>query len=119
VERKNPVPGATGNGAGIDTDEQNLYVRPAPNIQGDTVSKGRLPSDLDPALAAFFKYERAAAAARRFISRNKDAVLRRSAVVEFLRRRRDPLSPEDAERCATEALQRWMSSRANRYRKPR
>jgi hypothetical protein len=90
----------------------------APITASDTRVSGD-PPDLNAALATFFKYERTGEAARRFISRNKDAILPRSAVVEFLRRRRDPLSPEDIERCATEAMRRWMSSRANRYRRPR
>jgi hypothetical protein len=56
------------------------------------------------------------AAARRFISKNTNATLRLSAVVEFLRHRRDPLSEASLEYCATEAINRWLSSRANRYR---
>jgi hypothetical protein len=43
-------------------------------------------------------------------------VLPRSAVVAFLRNRRDPLSPDEIERCADEAIERWLHSRANRYR---
>jgi hypothetical protein len=71
---------------------------------------------LDAMLAAHFRTERAIAAARRFISGNTNATLRRSDVVEFLRRRRDPLSAADIEYCATEALERWLASPANRYR---
>jgi hypothetical protein len=41
-------------------------------------------------LAAHLRGERAVAAPRRFISRNINATVRRSDVVEFLRRRRDP-----------------------------
>jgi hypothetical protein len=67
-------------------------------------------------LAAHFRCERAIAAARRFISRNVNATLRRSDVVEFLRRRRDPLSAADIEYCANEAMDRQLASRANRYR---
>jgi hypothetical protein len=65
--------------------------------------------------AAYFRGERAIAAARRFISRNANPVLRRSDVVVFLRGRRDRLSEADIEHCATEALERWLASRANRY----
>jgi hypothetical protein len=71
---------------------------------------------LDHLLAAHFRYERANTAARRFISRSVDAGLPRSAVVAFLRNRRDPLPPEEIERCADEAIERWLRSRANRYR---
>jgi hypothetical protein len=66
-------------------------------------------------LAAHLRGERAVAAPRRFISRNINATVRRSDVVEFLRRRRDPLSAADIEYCATEAMDRWLASPANRY----
>jgi hypothetical protein len=66
--------------------------------------------------AAYFRDEHAITAARRFISRNTDATLRRSDVVLFLHRRRDQLSYAEIEYCATEALSRWRSSRANRFR---
>jgi hypothetical protein len=66
--------------------------------------------------AAYFRDERAITAAWRSISRNTDATLRRSDVVLFLRRRRDQLSEADIEYCATEALNRWLSSRPNRFR---
>jgi hypothetical protein len=42
--------------------------------------------------------------------------LRTSEVVEFLRRRREQLPEADIEHCATEAMNRWLSSRANRFR---
>jgi hypothetical protein len=74
---------------------------------------------LDEILAAHFRSERAIAAARRFISRNVNPTLRRSDVVEFLGRRRDQLSAGEIEYCATEALERWLSSRANRFRPAR
>ena len=66
--------------------------------------------------AAYFRDERAIIAVRRLISRNTDATLRRSDVVLFLRRRRDQLSEAEIEYCATEALNRWLSSRENRFR---
>jgi len=65
---------------------------------------------------ALFRSERAIDAARRFISRNVNATLRTSEVVEFLRRRREQLPEADIEHCATEAMERWLSSRANRFR---
>jgi hypothetical protein len=40
-------------------------------------------------------------------------------VVEFLRRRREQLPEADIEHCATEAMNRWLSSRANRFRSRR
>jgi len=76
-------------------------------------------TDLAELLAAHHKYERANAAARRFISHCYATELRRSDVVSFLRRRRDPLSPDEIERCATDAIERWLSSRANRRRRRR
>jgi hypothetical protein len=42
-------------------------------------------------------------------------VLVRSAVVAFLRNRRDPLSPDEIERCADEAIERWLRPWANRH----
>ena len=72
--------------------------------------------DLNALLAAHFRGERAIAAARRWISQNTNEILRRSDVMVFLRRRRDRLSEAEIEHCATEALNRWLSSRANRYR---
>jgi len=74
---------------------------------------------LDEILAAHLRGERAIAAARRFISKNVNATLGKSDVVEFLRRRRDRLSEADIEYCAAEALKRWLSSRANRFRPAR
>jgi hypothetical protein len=71
---------------------------------------------LEEMLAAHFRCERAIAAARRFISRNTNARLARSDVVAFLRRRRDQLSATDIEYCATEAMERWLSSPAMRFR---
>jgi hypothetical protein len=59
---------------------------------------------LDEMLTSYLRGERAIAAARRFISRNGDATLRRSNVVEFFRRRRDQLSAVDIEYCATGAI---------------
>jgi hypothetical protein len=71
---------------------------------------------LDQMLAAHWRGERAIAAARRFISRNLNATVSRSDVAEFLRHRRDQLAEADIEYCATEAMERWVSSRANRRR---
>ena len=71
---------------------------------------------LNEMLVAHFRSERAIDAARRLISRNVNAPLRRSEVVEFLRRRREQLPEADIEHCATEAMERWLSSRANRFR---
>ena len=71
---------------------------------------------LEELFAAHFRGERAIAAARRFISKNVNATLRRSDVVEFLRHRRDQLSAADIEYCATEAMKRWLSSPAMRFR---
>jgi hypothetical protein len=68
----------------------------------------------DEMLAAHFRGERAIAAARRFISRNVNATLRRSDVVEFLRRRRDRLPAADIEHCATEAMDRWIAAERRR-----
>jgi hypothetical protein len=73
-----------------------------PDVENASVSDDAL----DHLLAAHFRYERANTAARRFISRSVDAVLPRSAVVAFLRNRRDPLSPDEIERCADEAIER-------------
>jgi hypothetical protein len=70
-------------------------------------------------LTALFRSERAIDAAQRFISRNVNATLRTSEVVEFLRRRREQLPEADIEHCATEAMNRWLSSRANRFRSRR
>jgi hypothetical protein len=70
---------------------------------------------LDEMLAAHFRAERAIAAARGFVSKNINTILRRSDVVEFLRHRRDQLSAADIEYCATEVVNRWVSSRANRF----
>jgi hypothetical protein len=70
-------------------------------------------------LTAHFRSERAIDAARRFISTNLNATLRRSEVVEFLRRRREQLPEADIEYCATEAMNRWPSSRPNRFRSRR
>jgi hypothetical protein len=67
---------------------------------------------LEELFAAHFRGERAIAAARRFISRNSNVSLRRSDVVEFLRR----LSEGEVEYCATQAMERLLSSRANRFR---
>jgi hypothetical protein len=67
---------------------------------------------LEEMLAAHFRGERAIAAARRFISRNSNVSLRRSDVVEFLRR----LSEGEVEYCATQAMEPLLSSRANRFR---
>ncbi len=65
-------------------------------------------------------YERANKAARRFISRwfsrPIPEALPQTAVVEFLRRRYSALPADQIERCATEALYGWASSRANRFR---
>ena len=74
---------------------------------------------LEELFAAHFRGERAIAAARRFISRNSNVSLRRRDVVEFLRHRRDRLSEAEVEYCATEAMNRWLSSRANRFRSRR
>jgi hypothetical protein len=73
---------------------------------------------LGAALAGHFRCERAIAAARRFITRSIESTdLSRSAVVAFLRKRhRDPLAVDEIERCADEAMKRWLSSSANRYR---
>jgi hypothetical protein len=71
---------------------------------------------LDQMLAAHFRCERAIAAARRFISGNVNATLRRSDVVEFLRHHRDQLAAADIEHCATETMKRWLSSRAMQFR---
>ena len=71
---------------------------------------------LNEMLTALFRSERAIDAARRFISRNVNATLRTSEVVEFLRHRRDRLSEAEVEYCATQAMERWLSSRANRFR---
>ena len=71
---------------------------------------------LEELFAAHFRGEGAIAAARRFISRNSNVSLRRSDVVEFLRHRRDRLSEAELEYCATQAMERWLSSRANRFR---
>jgi hypothetical protein len=68
----------------------------------------------DEILAAHFRGERAITAARRFISRNIAAVVRRSDVVEFLRRRRDRLPAADIEHCATEAMDRWIAAERRR-----
>jgi hypothetical protein len=70
-------------------------------------------------LAEHLRGERSIAAARRFLSRNINATVRRSDVVEFLRRRRDPLSAADIEYCATEAMNRWLASPAMRFRPKR
>jgi hypothetical protein len=78
-----------------------------------------MTATIDELLAAHFRYERANTATRRFISRSVDAVLPRSAVVGFLRNRRDPISSDDIERCADEAIERWLRSPANRYRAAR
>src|SRR5438552_685038 len=48
---------------------------------------GNAPSTLGDLIDAHLRGERAIAAARRFISRNMEARLQRSAVVGFLRRR--------------------------------
>jgi hypothetical protein len=74
---------------------------------------------LNEMLTAHFRRERAIDAARRFISRNVNATLRTSEVVEFLRRRREQLPEADIEHCATEAVNRWLSSRADRFRSRR
>jgi hypothetical protein len=74
------------------------------------MSAGRL----DELLAAHFRGERAITAARRFISRNIAAVVRRSDVVEFLRRRRDQLPAADIEHCAIEAMNRWNAAEERR-----
>ena len=74
---------------------------------------------LNEMLTAHFRSERAIDAARRFISRNVNATLRTSEVVEFLRRRREQLREADIEYCATEAMNRWLSSRPNRFRSRR
>jgi hypothetical protein len=74
---------------------------------------------LNEMLTALFRSERAIDAARRFILRNVNATLRTSEVVEFLRHRRDRLSEAEVEYCVTEAMNRWLSSRANRFRSRR
>ena len=71
---------------------------------------------LEELFAAHFRGERAIAAARRFISRNANVSLRRREVVEFLHHRRDRLSEVEVENCATQAIERWLSARANRFR---
>jgi hypothetical protein len=83
-----------------------------PEVENASVSDDAL----DHLLAAHFRYERANTAAGRFISRSVDAVLPRSAVLGFVRNRRNLLSPDEFERCADEAIERWLRSRANRYR---
>jgi hypothetical protein len=63
--------------------------------------------------------ERAIAAGKRWISINCDEILGASDVEAVLARRRDQLSPELLAYCAREAVNRWMNSRANRYRGPK
>src|SRR5438270_7772065 len=109
AETRNPAPGATGDGAAIDTDRGPVDSSPEHRAQD--------PRDiLGKALAAHFKYERANVASRRFLSRCTESIVRRSDIIEFLRKRREPLESGDIEQCADEAIKRWLSSRANRYR---
>ena len=75
----------------------------------------------DPLMQAFIadrRYERAVDAVRRLASHTIAAggILSHRAVVEFLLRRPEPLSADDAERCATDGMARWERSRANRMR---
>ena len=70
----------------------------------------------DDIFTAHFRGERAIAAARRWISKNVNKTISSSDVAEFLKRRQEPLSPDEIDWCAREAMKRWMSSRANRYR---
>jgi hypothetical protein len=71
-------------------------------------------SDLACAFAAHFARERAVAAARRFISRSKVPVLRRSDAVAFLRRRRERLREDEGADIADEALRLCMKAAENR-----
>jgi hypothetical protein len=73
-------------------------------------------ADMGNIFAAHFRYERANGAARRFISKSTAVTISRRDIVAFLQRRRDPLPPGQIERCAEEAIERWLRSRANRYR---
>jgi hypothetical protein len=66
--------------------------------------------------ADYFRYERANAAARRFISKSTVMAISRRDVVEFLQRRRDPLPAIQIEECAEEALQRFLRLRRKHYR---
>jgi len=79
------------------------YHRAADRAQAhrQLVMNGELLNEM---LTAHFRSERAIDAARRFISRNVNATLRTSEVVEFLRRRREQLREADIEYCATEAM---------------
>ena len=91
------------------------YGRAADRAQAhrQLVMNGELLNEM---LTALFRSERAIDAARRFISRNVNATLRTSEVVEFLHHRRDRPSEAELEYCATQAMERWLSSRANRFR---
>jgi hypothetical protein len=83
------------------------------------VCRGARAMSAGDLFAAHFRCERAIAAARRFISRSINATLHRSDVISFLRHRRHRLAEVDIEYCATEAMNRWLSSRANRARIPK
>jgi hypothetical protein len=116
MPRKEEDPDETGTRAGSvrhSVEQRRSSSTPQP------AEKQAPSTTLDDLFGAHLRGERAIAAARRFISRYTEPRLTRSAVADFLRRRRDPLSPGDIDRCADEAIKRWMSSRANRYRGPR
>ena len=70
----------------------------------------------DDILSAHLRGERAIAVARRWISKNVNKTISSRDVAEFLKRRRELLSPDAIDWCAREAMNRWMASRANRYR---
>jgi hypothetical protein len=71
-------------------------------------------TDLAALFEAEMRRERAIAAARRWISRCELPELRRSDVVEFLRRRREPAPEDELAGIADEALRRYMSGEARR-----
>lgn len=127
VPERESRPGGNGT-AYLRTNNSNIVnTRSARRVQRQEFRSETLPRQkpqgvndysLGEALADHFRFERACTAARRFISKGigKGEPVGRSAVVTFLRKRRDPLPEDQIERCADEAMSQWSASRSNRWR---
>ena len=79
-----------------------------------------MTADIEQLLANHLRYERAIAAAKRYLSRElrEQRTVSTADVRAFLRRRRDRLPDEVIAALALRIMREWVNSRANRYRGP-